>query len=102
MGFISDQALDEIVAVTESPSSDLLDLLALCSLDPKSDFRHADLADTDFGEADIAEWDLTGADLSNANLSKVKNIMLAIFDEQTTFLDTVLPEGVAPADLVHS
>lgn len=46
--------------------------IAAAGLDPKSDFRHANLRGVDFAGADLRGFDFTGADLSGADLSKAR------------------------------
>lgn len=56
----------EIDRVLKSEKSDFTTLLALTSLDPKTDFRYCDLAGMDFSYANLSGFDFTGSDLRGA------------------------------------
>lgn len=99
MSLIDDDTRAQLSALFSSESDDFVTLLETAGLNPMTDLRGGDFTGTDFGEADIADWDLRGTDLFCADLSKVKNIVLAIFDAETNFTNTKLPEGVTEIDL---
>lgn len=86
--------------IRDAETGDLVDLMKISGLDPKSDLRYSDLSETDFGEADIEGWDLIGAKLDGANLSSVKNVKKAVFNVETTFIGTRLPDDISPTDLI--
>lgn len=59
--------------IADSTDTSFSHLVGLARLDPKIDFRGADLSGVDFGAVDFTGYDFTDADLSNANLSQVRN-----------------------------
>ena len=92
------EAIENILSV-DIP--DFENLTKVARLDPKTDFRFADLRDVDFGYADLDEYDFTGADLRGANLSRCR-LGRAIFEfekdkwrlEGTKFPDAIVRESM--------
>lgn len=62
--------LGRIVAVLDAPTNSFVALANIAGLDPKSDFRGADLTGVDFGTDDLSDFDFSGADLTDAHLSR--------------------------------
>jgi hypothetical protein len=79
---ISDQCRHFLELIVESNDATFSYLVNIGGLDPKKDFRHADLKDVDFRDSDIRGFDFTGADL----LGALKNSTTKI-DETTIFKD---------------
>ncbi|MEK7100602.1 MAG: pentapeptide repeat-containing protein [Patescibacteria group bacterium] len=91
------QVLGEILT---SPDDNFVKLMEIAGLDGAKDFRYARLIGVELDDADISGWDLTGCDLTDADLSKVSNIDKAIFNKDTKFSGTRLPEGVSLQQLL--
>ena len=94
------QLATDLEAIANAETDDFAELMKVSGLDPKSDLRYYDLFESKLGEADVEGWDFTGANLDRADLSQVKNIKKAVFNEETTFVGTLLPDGVLPSDLI--
>ena len=60
---LADDELRYFEAVLGHGSDDFLELIQVAELDPKLDFRYANLSNVDFGTADLRGFDFTGADL---------------------------------------
>jgi hypothetical protein len=63
---LTDDDLRHFQAVLDHDSDDFLELAQAAELDPKVDFRFANLTNIDFGAADLRGFDFTGADLRGA------------------------------------
>lgn len=97
---LSEKNVTELQAFLDADTDNPTELIGLSALDPTTDFRGIDFSGCKLGEVDIEGWDLSGADLDGADLSQVKNIKTAIFNTETSFVDTKLPDGVTLDELV--
>ena len=75
-------------AILRAREADFAELARIACLDPKTDFRGADLHDVDFGTDDLAAFDFGGADFSGANLLDARgldpdNFLGCQFDSET-------------------
>ncbi|MEM7560769.1 MAG: SUMF1/EgtB/PvdO family nonheme iron enzyme, partial [Planctomycetota bacterium] len=61
------QAIDRILT---EPSDDFVTLAKAAGLEPKKDFRFADLRGISFGKCVLKDFDLTGADLRGSDISQ--------------------------------
>lgn len=66
--------------VLSSDADDFTSLVHAAGLDPKTDFRRANLSGVDFAGADLKNFDFQGADLSNSNMSGAGNVEFANFN----------------------
>lgn len=77
--------IDELA---NSVSVDFRELTVMAGLDPRLDFKGADLRGIDFGSCDLSGFDFSGANLSGCNLNEAKTIGAvfagAVFDFQET------------------
>lgn len=85
---LTDEQKGVVRALREASTADFATLVALAGLDPRRDFRHANLRGVDFGTADLAGFDFTGADLTGADLSRARTA-------GAVFGDVGLDEGVS-------
>src|SRR5689334_2501376 len=69
--------------IRRSEEKDFMTLVRIAGLNPKSDFRYANLSGMDFGYADLRGFDFTGADLRGADLRSA-SIEGAIFTDADT------------------
>lgn len=63
---LTDEEQQRLKAMLDHESDDFLELVQVVGLDPKSDFRFANLSNVNFGAADLRGFDFTGADLTGA------------------------------------
>src|SRR4051794_17717534 len=87
-----------IRSIRHSEQKDFMTLARIAGLNPKSDFRHANLSGIDFGSADLKGFDFTGADLRGADL-RYASIDGAIFTDTDT-VGTLWP-GKRPLETSH-
>ena len=80
---LNDYHLVIIREIENAKSDEFGDLVRIAGLDPKVDFRHADLSRLDFGCSNLSQFDFTGADLRFANFER-STVHGAIFDEAET------------------
>jgi polyhydroxyalkanoate synthesis repressor PhaR len=75
----------KIKEVMNSVSDEFTHLfIHVADLDPKVDFRDADMRGVDFGNADLSGFDFTGSDLSGADFRYVSGLERAILKEAIT------------------
>jgi hypothetical protein len=74
-----------LAALIGAPTDDFVELVRVSGLDPKRDFRHADLSGADLRGADLTEFDLSHARLNGALLAGAR------------LNETVHPEQMAQA-----
>ncbi|AUW43951.1 pentapeptide repeat-containing protein [Rhizobium leguminosarum] len=75
--------------LSRAVSNDFLELTRIAKLDPRVDFRGADLRGVDFGASDLSGFDFTEADLTGANLRRAQI-------RSTTFNRTTLSGAIMP------
>ena len=96
---VDKDTLNAIQRVLEADSDDFISLAKLAELDPKMDFRGADLRGVDFGRSDLSGFDFTSADLRGADFRRA-SVAGAIFTDANSS-GTLWPEGAPLAQTTY-
>ncbi len=88
---LTSEHLDVARRILHSPVKEFSYLISVAGLNPRSDFRYANLQRVDFGQADLMGFDFTGANLRGANFSRASMTGAVLNDADTT--GAVWPSG---------